>query len=724
MNLINNGINGILMLASFRLKLFAICLLPACVSAQLQDVDGLIDMSLEELMQVQVYTASRSHESLDTAPSTIYVVTEKDILANGYFSLKDVLENTPGVVPIDTGFFLFGGQRGLLGNFSQTLIMIDGREMQNLLAAETFISHQFTTHNVKQIEIINGPGSALYGANAYVGVINIITKHGSKDFEAVELQLETGSNNTNAYSLTFAKTFGDLRLSGSARVYKSDNEDFSEFVNDTGKFSEGLSPVLQTGNNALTPGEGYLNYSESTPLSFKIDFKEVYFGLESYSLQSGKGLENVALDYNAQRDYREFELQYLGWHHDFSKKTNINVEFQTYVERLWGINYKADQAIFDALVTGGRNPGLPITQQEIQDNFLEYYSQENSSGSKRHRLDVQLESIVNDWNVIAGYTFDQLDILGVAISRIDASPPFDETRSFSNALRRPFYKTDKHSLYAQFKKTFLSEKLHLTLGGRIDNQDIYGSIETVRGGLVYEYSEATYYKLLYGEAFREPNIFEQGASNDPGKAFNDSLEPAKIETFELAVNHRFSNQIKSNMVIYYSTVKNFLEPASTVDFVNSNKEENAKGLEAQLFYNYEDLSGDVMYTFTDPENRIVAGVEIDALNNYKHRLSLGINYDVVPHLKLNTRVNYFDSMQAEHGNSDLEQVINIPSSMRLDFTVSVDEFNYNGLHISLMTSIKNVTDEVQYQPNVRNGGPKQFLQPGRNYQAKLQFKFN
>ena len=54
--------------------------------------------------------------------------------------------------------------------------MINGREVQNLLAGEPFISYQFQTHNVRRVEVMMGPASALYGANAFVGVINVVTK--------------------------------------------------------------------------------------------------------------------------------------------------------------------------------------------------------------------------------------------------------------------------------------------------------------------------------------------------------------------------------------------------------------------------------------------------------------------------------------------------------------------------------------------------------------------
>ena len=687
-------------------------------------MDDLLNMSLLELTNIDVFTASKTLEKVDTAPSSIYVVTEEDIYNNGYYELEDILKNTPGVFSIDTGFFQFGGQRGFLGSFSQTLILIDGREMQNLIAAETFISHQFATHNIKQVEIINGPGSVLYGANAYVGVINIITKQGDENFEDVEVSFDVGSQNTKATSAVFARRYGDLRIAGSMRISSSDNWDFSEFVNDTENFSEGFPAIVQNGNNALTPYEGYRNKSESLPLSLRFDYKDFYFGIESYKLQNGKGLENVALDYNAQEDVREFESEYIGWSHAVSDVSHFNIEYQHYKEKLWGTNYSFDQNIFDDLVANGRDINAPLTEQEIHDEFVLYYSQENSSGSERYRVNAQFNTLLNEeWNVIVGYTFDKLDVLGVAISRDDPVPLFDESVSFNNPLKQPFYKTDKHSVYSQLKKSFLNDRLHMTLGARIDDHENYGTINTVRGGLVYQAYDKTSFKLLYGEAFREPTIFEQGASNDPDKPFNDNLKPATIDTYEVALNHQFYSGLKAKLVVFYSEATDELKPATTVDFVNSDDKVKSEGIESIVHYRNKQFSGDLSYSYTNPEDSVVNNQIVKSLNVPDHRLSLGLNYNFMKKLRVNTRVNYYSDIEAEHGNSNIEDVIDIDSATQVDITLSAREYKYHDLGISFMFTVKNVFEEEQYLPNVRNGGPKQFLQPGRQLMSRLSFTF-
>src|SRR5436190_24159153 len=74
-----------------------------------QNSSRLSDLSIDELMNIEVVSASKNKEKLDIAPSTIYVFTEEEILKNGYYSIKDILQNAPGFETIDLGFFLIGG---------------------------------------------------------------------------------------------------------------------------------------------------------------------------------------------------------------------------------------------------------------------------------------------------------------------------------------------------------------------------------------------------------------------------------------------------------------------------------------------------------------------------------------------------------------------------------------------------------------------------------------
>ena len=694
-----------------------------CMSGPLVASESeMLNLSLENLLNLTVSTASRSAETVDKAPATVYLITEQDIVRNGYYTLSEVLENVPGMNPIELGFFSFGGVRGFLGNFSQTLLLIDGREVQNLIAAETFISKQFATNNIHQIEIINGPGSALYGANALLGVINIKTKTGSMAYRGAKVDVELGSEQTRGVSLIAGKEFGDLSVALYARHHQSDNWDFSSFVQDPVKYSEGSPTVLQQSHNIQTTG--YLNHSQVKNISLRLDYKNFWLGLEKFRLENGKGLENVALNYHDQDDHRAFDLFYAGWADQLTDNIHLSVDLSHYKEKFWGLNYTFDQETFDELVALGRDESALISPEEVELHFTSVYSQQASSGSTRNRVDVKLDTqLPYDWDLIFGLNYDEQDVMGIASSNLNIVPEFNQQVSDDNPLRRPFYASDESSLYAQLRRSFFDDNLTLTLGGRMDDHSIYGRITSLRSGLVYSYDESTSFKLLFGEAFREPNIFEQGAQNPPDVPPNLDLQPAEITTYELSINQVFGKYLTAQAVYFHNTVESLIVPVDTYNFGNSGDEVKSDGIEVMTRYEYEAWSGDVAYSYVKTDGAVVAGQQVKNLNVPQHRLSVGVNYQWSDQFRTNLRANWYDYIEAEHGNPSVDEVISIGSVLKLDANLNWQHTVFNGHKLTLTAGIKNLLDETWYQPNVRNGGPKQFLQPGRQLMSRISLEF-
>jgi len=679
------------------------------------DTTSLFDMSLEDLLNMEIVSASKKAENINVAPATIYVITEQDIINNGYTELVEALENVPGVVPINLDFFAFGGQRGFLSNFSQTLILINGREMQNLIAAETFISHQFATHNIKRIEIIQGPGSALYGANALLGVINIITKNEDTEFTGLEVQSEIGTEGTKAISLIFAESIGDLRISGSFRGYQTDGWDFSDFINDTVNFSQGMPAVVQNME------KHFHNKASTVPFSTRLDFKDFYVGTEQFRLNTTQGLEKVSLDFLSQSDSRTLELYYGGWRKNFSEKLDVGIELQYYKEKFIGREYIFSEEIFNNLVMEGRDPNAVITNEEANTYFGGSYSQEGSDGSHRYRINAQINYTPNETlTLIGGYTFDKMDLLGVAISSYSLVPFFNETVSEDNRMRLPFFNQTKNSLFFQLQKVFFTDKLYLTLGGRMDYHNMYNEVFTFRGGLVYQPLKSTYIKLLYGQAFREPNIFEQGAFLPE---VNKALTPSLISTYEFSFSHSFTSKMRINVVAFKSIATDMIVPENTFNFHNSPDDVNVLGAEAQLFFEFGRLLGDLGYAYVKTDDEEYGGEKVQNLGVYQHRTNLGITGLIVPHLFLNLRMNYYDEIEAKHGNPQVNQVITIPAYTKINTTLTYKDLEYYNVKITASIIVRNLLDGVYYQPNVRTGGPKQFQQPGRQIVARFIFTF-
>lgn len=158
--------------------LIAALLLPTAITARETQAD-LTELSLEQLMDVEVTTVSKKRERLASVADAIYVLSGADIRRSGATSIPEALRLVPGVqvARIDSNKWAIG-IRGFASRLARSvLVLIDGRTVYDPLFAGTYWEIQDTLlEDVDRIEVIRGPGGTLWGANAFNGVINIITK--------------------------------------------------------------------------------------------------------------------------------------------------------------------------------------------------------------------------------------------------------------------------------------------------------------------------------------------------------------------------------------------------------------------------------------------------------------------------------------------------------------------------------------------------------------------
>jgi iron complex outermembrane receptor protein len=152
--------------------------MPVPGTAQQESTD-LTELSLEDLMTTEVTSVSKKAESRSTAADAVYVITSEEIIRSGARTLADALRLAPGmqVARIDANKWAVG-VRGFASRLARSvLVLVDGRSVYTPLFAGTYWEVQDTLlEDVDRIEIIRGPGGTLWGANAFNGVINIITK--------------------------------------------------------------------------------------------------------------------------------------------------------------------------------------------------------------------------------------------------------------------------------------------------------------------------------------------------------------------------------------------------------------------------------------------------------------------------------------------------------------------------------------------------------------------
>ncbi len=199
----------------------------------------LIDELRQEDTAVKVSSVSKTPESLREAPATVIVVTAEQIAQRGYTNIEQLLHDLPGF-DISRSFgspYSSIYQRGFRSDAtSRTLFLVDGVEENNLWDSIAYISRQYPMINIERVEVIYGPAATMYGANAFAGVINVITKKPADVLEpgqrhAVEVAVAGGSFNTRYLDMTVAgrSQSGSVSWSITGRSFRSDEHDLSGF---------------------------------------------------------------------------------------------------------------------------------------------------------------------------------------------------------------------------------------------------------------------------------------------------------------------------------------------------------------------------------------------------------------------------------------------------------------------------------------------------------------
>jgi outer membrane cobalamin receptor len=191
-----------------RLALWLLAASPAWSAAQPNP--DLAEATLDDLMKVTVTTASRRAEGLSEAPALIEVVTARQIRARGYRSLGDLLRDQLGIKVDIGGDADYPSQLTVMGTraTSRVVLLLDGIRVASPTGEPLPILANYPVHTARQVEILYGPASALYGADAFSAVINVITK-GAADAEGLSVGSTIGQfglfNETASYGRSFGR---------------------------------------------------------------------------------------------------------------------------------------------------------------------------------------------------------------------------------------------------------------------------------------------------------------------------------------------------------------------------------------------------------------------------------------------------------------------------------------------------------------------------------------
>lgn len=666
-----------------------------------QELQQLIDLSLEELLNIEITSVNKIPETREHAAATVYVLTADHIRKLGWRNLTEVLSIVPGVDTSDNHFFLQGGQRGFMGPFSQSLLLINGREMNNLIAGETFIANQFRTHNVKQIEVIAGPASAQYGANAVGGVINIITKTPA-EMNGASVAISYGAFNTQVVDASFGKEFANWKISGALAYYRSDEEDFSNFLSNP----QEASPAAENNAYRHLPNQyGYHSDSAALPASFYIEKRGLYLGSEYYQNRSGRGTASMQWDYNDSGDFRQLWMKYAGYRTTglLDGKLDLWLEYRHYWERFWGNHTESTGPLEDPVTQATITEGATLAEVA---KFRGFYSNKDSRGSRKQTA--LMESVYRlsaEQTLVTGLNYEYSDVVSAAWSRTAGEhPPLSEDNY------RPEFRNNKWEGYVQYDHHLWDNTLFLTLGSRLVSHQRYGNEWLPRFGLVYQPSKETTFKLLYGKSFREPSVFEL--------ASNSAIRPMKADTYELGWHRYLGSHFKNEAVLFFNKAPDLIV-SDNVTAIANRGQLRSRGLEDILHFQYADWNGFLNYTYMDLADTEDNGITTAIYDIPTHKANLAVMYALSPPTSLGLVGRYRSRVDTSYQN----QVYPIDSYLVWDLTWRMNKVPWLGKGVGLSVITKNVFDQTYYHPEPRDNNALKHPQEGRSIWLQLELTF-
>ncbi|MGJ5815996.1 TonB-dependent receptor plug domain-containing protein [Paludibaculum fermentans] len=496
-------------------------------------------MPIEQLMDLQVQTATLRKQSLKDAPANVTIVTADEIRKFGYRTLSEALSNVRGFYPSSDGPFRFMGTRGfsLLGDFNMRfLVLINGHSMtDNVYGAMYYFGEDFplSLDLVDQIEIVRGPSSALYGSNGVFATINIITKT-PKTADGLSASLDAG-------------TFGDERVSVTSATSLGRNAGL--LISATASRVAGRRIELQRpGEAGLTPtgvdrggnGEGYNLFANLAWGEWSVT---AVFG--QHLAEATTGWYKTEIGNTGTTDLESRNFVEAAWHRDLGEDSSVR----------WRIHY--DQYRYDAIYDYGE--GIRNYDGALGDwGGSEFVYQRGIQ--KLGTLTLGAEGSVDLRNT--QYNFD-VTTSGDGITRQD---------NFRISHRRA-----RAGLFAQ-QEVRLFPRWTLYLGGRVDDSNEDKAFVSPRVALVYERKNRTY-KVMYGRAFRNPSTFERYWEPNP------ELRAERANTFEVTREQRLGKKANFVASVFHYGLSGLIEGVQvrpdTLQYRNSSRAK-ATGFELEI----------------------------------------------------------------------------------------------------------------------------------------------
>ena len=466
------------------------CLLsPKIAYAQAPEVNDLMGLSLKDLMSIKVEVASRHKEQARLAPSSVTIFQRHEILGLGVRSVEELLNFVPGFQTSRATFLNQGyrvAARGLVtGQPSYSvLFLMDGQRMNSDMSGGAMFDNRFITiANVDRVEVIRGPGSAMYGSSAFSGVVNIITTKDTND-----AYVAVGDYGSREFYTNGSVHNNNWKASGFARLYKDDGVHYGADL---------TSQIDPSTTSTQDPYQG-------------VDGKATISWNDRFHLD----IRHSARDLD---DFFNFNFVQNGTTHAHTEQNSVALRGDVVQSATWNLSANVNYSQWQEEQVEEFNAELGTYQ---------YYSSEWNFELKANRN-------LHNHKIQTGIGYRHANIDKYRFIGFDSDTIYPQGPTNSREI---------FSLYAQDQYSF-SDKLHGTLGMRLDKTTGIGADFNPRTALIFAPSPTRSFKLMYGEAFRAPNRLQ----TDDVYIGNPAIKSEKIRTLETAWLQNWAEQFNKNL---------------------------------------------------------------------------------------------------------------------------------------------------------------------------------
>lgn len=647
---------------------FCIALIPLHLVAQDKDFG---DLSLDSLLSVKVSTVSKYEQFTSEAPSSITVITKEDIKAYGYQNLEQLFNSVSGFYTSNDRNYSYLGLRGYsrpTDYNNRFLILINGFVLNDNFYNSVATGNDFyivPMENIERVEIVKGPGSALYGTSALFAVINIITKSGT-GIDGLSATVEAGSYERKYGSISYGKKYDnqlDISFSGHWGVIEGHDLYFKEY--DQPENNNGVAEGMDR--------DEYYGYN----LNLKYNGLKLLLGYGRRTKKIPTGSFETDLNSDA---YTLDETALVG----LSYTKAINAKSSFVAKSFLNYNY------YDGYYPSEGEPYYDMSKgfySGIEGRYLNDFAE-------NHRLVVGME-YQSHFNAYYK-AWDNYEIV------IDQNYPY---QIFSLYLHDEYH---------------ITGNLALTAGLRYDKLTELDGGLTPRAAMIYHPTTNTTIKALYGQAFRNPNVYERKTGDGYDLFPNMNLLREQVETMEVVVEQRLGSKVQGILNLFSNNITDMIDQVPMEDggtqFQNISSV-GAKGLELEFRLTTPGIKAYASYSFQESEDKNT-GEELT--NSPAHLLKSGFKFPLTGFLHIGMENFYESKRKTVYGTYNDPFLLSHINIIFKPFNNSSKSFLQG---ITLTAKVNNVFDTSYALPGGFEHMQDLIPQNGRNFALRLNINF-